>query len=468
MSEALEDLIKPDSVREDFVPKEAYISPDWVKLEAEHLWPRVWQIACRLEEIPNPGDFVTYDIANDSIIVVRTSSVSIRAYYNVCPHRGRRLTEGCGHVSGFQCRFHGWRWNLEGENQLVLDRKDWGACLSDDDIRLGQVRLATWAGWVFINMDDDAEPLEKFLAPIPETLKNFEFEKLRFRWYKSVRLPCNWKTTIEAFNEAYHVAQTHPQLLAYINDYTNSAAHGRHGTFWYTNEMSMYQSPRLNKTPPTDYRQLILEYVEEFDKNLAALVTPRRYAAAQRLRTEVSADASPTEVLTKWAAWTREAAEAEGAGWPPVTLEDMKKSNVDWHIFPNSVFLHRTIDGVLWYRARPDGANPDSSIFDVWSLVRYAPGAEPPLKREFYADWRDYDGWGRILRQDFQNLEQVQSGMKVRGFKGLRPNPVQEIPITNFHRALREFITEGVAASRDRAKMQTSNEGSQLPGGKRE
>ena len=113
------------AVRADFVPKDAYLSPRFARLEADKLWPRTWQVACRLEEIPQVGDFVTYDILEESIVVVRTSAQQIKAYFNVCQHRGRRLTEGCGRTNVLRCKYHGWTWKLDGAIAKVQDRDDW-------------------------------------------------------------------------------------------------------------------------------------------------------------------------------------------------------------------------------------------------------------------------------------------------------------------------------------------------------
>jgi hypothetical protein len=101
---------------------------------------------------------------------------------------------------------------------------------------------------------------------------------------------------------------------------------------------------------------------------------------------------------------------------------------------------------MLWYRARPDGTNPESCLFDVWSLVRYAPGGEPPLKREFYDNWQDHENWGLVLTQDFRNIEEVQRGMAVRSFRGGRTNPVQEVAVSHFERTVREYLSRGAAA----------------------
>ena len=105
---------------------------------------------------------------------------------------------------------------------------------------------------------------------------------------------------------------------------------------------------------------------------------------------------------------------------------------------------------MLWYRARPNGNDPESCIFDVWSLQRYGEGKAPPLKREFYARWQDGE-WPLIFRQDFVNVPEVQRGFKSRGFAGARPSPVQERAMVNFHRTLRTFLRDAPADSARRS-----------------
>lgn len=434
----------PDVVRDDYIPKEAYFDPAFARAEAEHLWPKVWQIACRLEEIPNIGDYVTYDILRDSIIVVRTSADEVRAYHNACPHRGNQLTEGCGNTRQFVCSFHGWRFGLDGRNIHVVDRSDWGNRLSPDDIRLSPVKTGIWGGWVFINMDPECQPLEEFLEPMKSHCDRFEFEKLRFAWYRSTVVPANWKTVVETFIEFYHVQTTHRQMLTYTRDYSTSRGMGRHGWISYDAGpgLPIGRSPRLPPKEEPDFRNYIFEYAEQFKHDLGAMQTERAYQAVQRLRTEVPATAAPEEVLAKWAQLTVEAAVKSGAGWPEnLTPDYMARSGFDWHVFPNTVFLHPAVEAVLWYRMRPYGDDPERCLFDVWSLERFPPGEAPPLKREFYENWREAE-WPLIFRQDFENIPKVQRGMRSRGFSGLRPNPVQERALTNFHRVLRRFMED--------------------------
>lgn len=432
-----------DAVRADFVPKEAYFSRAYFELEKERLWPFVWQLACREEEIPNVGDFVTYDICDDSIIVVRSAPDEISAFHNVCPHRGNRLTEGCSHARQFLCSFHGWSFGLDGRNIGVPDRKDWGTLLRDEDIRLKAVKTGLWGGFVFINMDEDCQPLDDFLAPMKALTARHEFEKLRFAWYRTTVVEANWKTVAEAFNEFYHVQTTHKQMLSYTNDYSASKAMGRHGWISYAaeNGFPLSRSPRL-APKETDFRELVFEYVEQMKTDLQAMQTERFYQAAQRLRTETAPGAPAEEVMGKLFEFAVGAAIEEGSGWPDgLTPDYLAETGFDWHVFPNTIFLHPGVEAVLWYRFRPHGDDPEKCLFDIWSLERFAPGTEPPLVREVIDDPDSYD-WPLIYAQDLHNIPRVQKGMKSRGFAGARPSPVQEAAISNFHRALRTFMDD--------------------------
>ena len=112
----------------------------------------------------------------------------------------------------FRCRFHGWCWNLKGENTFVLDPEDWGKCLTPENLHLKEVKVDTWGGWVWINMDPNSEPLKDYLEPAVSMLDPFELEKMRYRWRKWLYFPCNWKVALEAFNESYHTDASHPQI----------------------------------------------------------------------------------------------------------------------------------------------------------------------------------------------------------------------------------------------------------------
>ena len=126
---------------------EAYLSEEYARAERDKLWAKVWQQVGRVEELPEVGDYLTYDILDDSLIVVRTAPDTIRAYYNVCSHRGRPLVDtppGAHDARGrrrlFVCGFHGWRYNLEGQCVQVTLREDWPCGLTDENTGLTEVK----------------------------------------------------------------------------------------------------------------------------------------------------------------------------------------------------------------------------------------------------------------------------------------------------------------------------------------
>lgn len=122
-----------------------------------------------------------------------------------------------------------------------------------------------------------------------------------------------------------------------------------------------------------------------------------------------------------------------------MTPEYLAESGFDWHVFPNTAFLHPAIEAVLWYRFRPYGDDHERCLFDVWSLERYAPGQEPKIEHQTFDDWRDGD-FPLIFEQDFLNIPKVQRGMKSRAFKASRTSPIQERAVSHFHRTLRRFL----------------------------
>lgn len=202
-------------LRSDRIPVKRYYDPEFYRLERENLWSRVWQMACRLEEIPNPGDYSVYNIFDQSVIVTRVDAKTVKAYHNACRHRGVQLVEDRGSCpEGFTCPFHGWQWKTDGKCKFVyaanLFEKDQ---VRPQDLALRECRLESWGGCAFINFDDNAPPLRASIEPFATMHDAWQVESLRTEWWLSARLPVNWKLAMEAFMEGYHVMATHPQLL---------------------------------------------------------------------------------------------------------------------------------------------------------------------------------------------------------------------------------------------------------------
>jgi len=433
--------LNPDKVRPDFVPAEDYTSVEFSRLEQEKLWPKVWLIAAREQQFSKLGDFVRFDIAGESIVIVRREDSSLGAFYNVCQHRGRRLVDELSGNLGdhFVCKYHAWRYDLDGSARYIHHRDDWGGCetFADEQVALKRLRIDTWGGWVWVSMDPDIKPLREFLAPAPEYLRPFEFDNLRITWYKTIRVKCNWKVAIEAFDEAYHVAGTHPQTIRGGGGGAVKAPATRVG------DHSVIRIDRNNRmssgTAAGDPRARLLQAVREQAETLHALYTDHYLRAAERLAVEVPIDANLGQELRRL---HREEMELSGARWPDeLSDEHINAVGDTWHFFPNTVML-ASYNGALWYRARPDGADPGSCLFDIWWLGRHAPGSEPPVEHEVFDSPQAFGNTNFFLAQDFGNVEQVQEGVSSRGFVGARTNPVQEVAVSHLHEVIRRYLSE--------------------------
>jgi phenylpropionate dioxygenase-like ring-hydroxylating dioxygenase large terminal subunit len=431
-------------VRPDFVPVDAYVSKDIVQLEKQKLWPKVWLIACREEELKKVGDYVTFDIADESILVLRTSPDEIKAFYNVCQHRGRRLKDDAAGNTGrvVRCRFHGWKYNLDGSVNDILCRHDWEGCpeFTDADLNLQPVRMEKWAGWVWVSMNPDIEPLLDYLAPIPSLLDPFEMEDMRFATYQSLVVPCNWKVVVDAFNEAYHSVATHPATFPYGWPGSTTAALGKHGSF----TMKTFLDPSIPGAAPVpaeepDIRQRMLDFTLDMRNRAKSMMTEYGVTAGRRLL-DLPADMPAAEVMGVWVQYHQEEMEKAGVKWPSGMNAALANVATDYHVFPNTTMVPCT-DSVLWHRMRPNGDDPASCIWDIWALERFPPGGEPPLKREVFNSPDEFKGRNAFLEEDFGNMMQVQKGMLSRGFKGARTNPVQEISVSNFHKVLYEYLS---------------------------
>jgi phenylpropionate dioxygenase-like ring-hydroxylating dioxygenase large terminal subunit len=449
MNEPLHGLaIAPPEERRVLLPKEAYVSETYAREEGNKLWNKVWQVACRAEEIPNVGDFVTYDILDESIIVVRNGPDRIEAFHNVCQHRARRLTSGCGNARQFVCPFHGWRWNLQGKNTFVLCREDYGDTLKDEDIALPSVRCEEWGGWVWITLDPDAAPLREYLWPAAPMLDAFELERMRYRWRQWLIFPCNWKVALEAFNESFHARISHPGLSEFgsVADYwcRGQGLHCWHGPEQQVGAATMSTSARPAPITPgsgIEVRRRLGLTMQRFMDEVNALTTRTIVDAAARLVDELPEGTPPGEVGAHLMRSAQADDAARGVHWAQVPPEVMLAAGHDWHLFPNTIML-QTRTHALCYRARPNGWNPDSCIFEAYVIELFPDGQAPETEWLFVPDWND-ERWPKVLREDFQNMPEVQRGLKSSGFAMARPNPKQEATVSHFHETLARFMGRG-------------------------
>lgn len=431
---------------------EAYISEDYARAERDKLWAKVWQQVGRVEEIPEVGNFLTYDILDESILVVRTAVDQLSAYYNVCAHRGRRLVDcpagaknACGQKKLFVCGFHGWSFKLNGECAHVPEKADWQSALTPENTHLTEVKVDTWGGWIWINMDPDCQPLREYLEPAASMLDPFQLENMRYRWRRWIIFDCNWKVAMEAFNETYHVPGTHPEFMQFGVFSGWAKAQGKHSNIGYEAPKGMDENKaKLRIGSGADPRVSTAEMQVYTWQHANTNTTQTLVNAALRLVDELPEGTPADKVLKHWLDSARRDDVARGVVWPTVDPAHVGKSGTAWQIFPNFQIGH-SVNNALCYGARPYGYDPNKCIFEVAVYELFPKGEEP--KTEWLYTPVDDPAWRSVLPQDFSNMAAVQQGMKSRGFKGTKPNPHRERSTANLHHHLALYM--GTGAPRD-------------------
>lgn len=419
----------PFSLGLDDIAVERYTSPDFLRLEYEKLWSRVWQWACLEHEILEVGDHTVYEIGDRSVLIVRSEPALIRAYYNSCQHRARILVDEPGRAAtSFVCPFHAWSYGLDGSLKNVPCEWDLPQ-VTENRARFGlrEVRCEVFDGFVFVNFDDNAGPLSDALDIIPEHFKPFPLSH-RFS-VANVRkiVPTNWKACMEAFLESYHVVATHPQALEFTGD-----ANTQYDIWDKASRLITLTGTASPHMP---------EGASEEDVYQAA-----------------AAEFAPpgTEIPPLPEGMTARAMIAElvkGMVGPMVGMDLSDRSHVElidsieYFAFPNWLPWAGVTQG-LQYRFRPNGMNPDSCIFDVQLQLPYNPeGPRPPSApltvlefEESFTSVPELGIFGPIFDQDFANMAAIQKGMKTHGKPGITLSDYHGGRIRHFHQMLDKWL----------------------------
>jgi len=424
---------------------EPYISEAYAREERDKLWRKVWLQAGRLEDIPDVGNFITYTILDDSVLIVRTAPDTVKAYFNVCSHRGRRLidTPAGGHnargkQSSFVCGFHTWTYNLDGKCTYILDKQNWQDKLTDERTRLGTVKVDIWGGWVWINLDPKSGPLREYLEPAASMLDPFELQNMRYRWRRWIVFDCNWKVAMEAFDEIYHVPGTHPEFTRFGSFVGWGKPPGMHSHIGYDAPKGMDENKaKLRLGSGNDPRKSTAEMQLYTWEQVNTNTTKTLVDAALRLVDELPEGTPADKVLRHWLDSARRDDAARGVVWPTIAPEHVGKSGTAWQIFPNFQIGH-AVNNALCYSARPYGYDPNKCIFEAVVYELFPKDQAPLTEWEYLA--ADDPKWGSVLPQDFSNMAAVQQGMKNGGFRGALPNPKAEGAITSLQRNLARYM----------------------------
>ncbi len=425
------------NLRGDPITGDRYYSQAFADREWEHMWKRIWHVAGRINELEEPGDYVVHDFLHESVICVKQDDGGIRAFYNVCGHRGQRLVwNSSSAANGFECPYHGWLWGTDGILKDLQDPEDFPQGNPCGKLKLKELRCDTWGGFIWYCMSDTAPGLMEFLDPIPEIYRNYPLDGLTRVVNMRISLNTNWKFATDNFSESYHTRTAHPQVPPWIDQDVDSSRH------------------------------------EMYPQGHGRTVQPMRPSLTDRLPEGV--DHPFDHILRQW--------DIDPAGYPDFATKAMQgwldlktAKRANWKakgflhyehmndeeltdsphtvLFPN-VTLSFLPDNFIFFRTEPDRDDPNKCTFDLWCMawpivgqdtVQSIMAGEKPLA-EAELDERVFDNGkgipdleGQIVYQDMMLAEGQQRGMRSQGYSDAYL-AAQETRVRFFHEVLNDYL----------------------------
>ncbi|MYH16609.1 MAG: aromatic ring-hydroxylating dioxygenase subunit alpha [Gammaproteobacteria bacterium] len=408
--------------------KDRYLSSEEWALEWEHVFRKTWLVAGVTMDLPSKGSYLKYDIGPESFVVVQTgeTEADLKAYFNVCPHRGNQLVRDDFGTMGenFYCTFHGWKFDLDGNNIKVKNREIFREEVLSGPLCLKKVRCEVWNSIIFINIDGEARPLVEYLDVIPDHLKAYPFGEFRVLRDFEADWPANWKTAMDAFIEFYHSEDVHPELrpvMTTINDVQYDL---------YENGMSRMFLELGNAPLCWPDREAVNDAQKAFIELYGG--SPEKYEGLKGYEYKSAL------VETK-----REWGRKHGYGFFDLLTDDQITDDWNYHLFPN-VTLNCFSDGLLIQQWKPHPTDPNLSYY--WALTLCLPVSDPEIRvmdiNNFGPDSfgpPGWDGserpdrdkprwgvpedcnsqvWGHVLWQDAQRVPNVHKGMMSEAFEG--------------------------------------------------
>jgi len=411
-----------------------YSSREFMQLEWERLWPRVWLLAGVTSDAPEHGDYFVFEIGPEEIVVVRQQDASLKAFYNVCPHRGNRIClNERGSVGRFTCAFHGWQFSCNGKLERITDEETFNPKLIAHRPGLSEVRCDVIGGLVFVNLDGKAPPLREWIGLPPGYIENYEIDKMHAVRHVRSEWLANWKTGVDAFYETYHLPHIHPQTQSVMEDFSQYDL--------YPNGFSRMIVPlcvKSHRVADQDSVDAGLRFMmkdagmdpDQFKgsaREVRAAVQSSKRARAKRLGLTHYDKFTDAQLIDSWA-----------TGYFP---------NVQIGMHPEGVFIMRFL---------PHATDPERFYYDNITMFRYVKDPNYtvpawmglPSGTDVTGETRPniervpagvHPDLGEVLNQDVELVAAVQRGSKSRGFRG----PLwgeQEQRVRHFHRELDRYV----------------------------
>ena len=498
-----ESIMPPGPTR---VPVERYISKEFHDIEVEKLWMKVWQMACHEDDIPDVGDYLPYEIADKSFLIVRSAPDEIKAFKNACLHRGRLIKERPGkRTHELRCPFHAWAWHLDGKLKEIPCQWDFPH-VDEAESNLPEIKVGRWGGFIFINPDPECESFENFLGDFPENFQLLPYEK-RYKLAEVRKvIKANWKVAQDAFAESWHVFSTHPQMSWEMGDcnaqfdafenYSRQNNVGG-GTPHLMNTKDFGPMPTVEHNRPRErhpFSGAIYELRE--DGNVDVTMPNGKKGVfnseAEWIEGEVGhADIhlchymvyprdemippSMSELSAKDGLWTKKDLPREE--WIKIIAESRAQNaqamrdtmrpiigdvvdevcdgemtgNIYFNLFPNLMPCSSFTNMAVWFRFRPNGSNPEECIMESICIAPIPEGEERPSTPPQFCELRAEDSWTKapvlgflasVLDQDSGNMPFVQQGIKNLESGTVQLADYNEMKLRHFYKKLDEYLAK--------------------------
>ncbi len=426
---------------------ERYTSAEFAALEETKMWPNIWQFVAREEDMPEPGDTVVYDINDRSYLLVRQRDLSVKAFHNVCLHRGRKLRTSSGQAINLRCPFHGFTWNNDGSLKEIPCSWDFQHLLKKD-MSLPELRVDRWQGFILVSENAEIPGFVDWVGPGVEHYENWRLDECYTGAWIGRVIPANWKAVAEAFMEAWHTVVTHPQILGFLGD-----ANTRYDLYGDHMNRAITPSGVLSPHIRGKDQNYVLKAMEDFTGGRDNEAS-RRFNAGDAAHGHALDD--PYMARKVLADASRKGFhEANGRDYSAVTDSEML-DNFTYNIFPNWAPWGGFVPNIV-YRWRPWG-DADHCMMEVRILMRTREGEAPPKGPEMFriGDDRPFSDAAHLIGaalagifdQDMENLPFVQQGMKASHNKVVELGSYQESRVRHFHQTIDKYISGALPVGR--------------------
>lgn len=411
-----------------------YFAREFMQKEWERLWPRVWLLAGVTSDIPEAGDYFTFDIGHEGFVIARQTDGSIKAFCNVCPHRANRVAlNEFGSVAHFTCAFHGWQFECDGRLRRVTDAETFAPQLLAHRPGMTEVRCESFGGLVFINMDGRAPPLAGWIGLPEGYLEQYEIDRMHAVRHVRSTWQANWKVGVDAFYETYHLPHIHPQTQGVMDDFS---------------QYDLYPNGFSRMIVPLCVKSHRIADQETVDAGLRFMMhdagmNPDEFRGSAR---EVRAAVQRSK---------RERARRLGLTHYEKLTDGQLTDSWATGLFPNvQIGMHP--EGVFIMRFLPHADDPMKFYYDNITMYRYVddPNYSVPAwmglpagmdvtgrtrpKIEHVPEGQRPD-LGEVLDQDVDLVAAVGAGSRSRGFRGPLWSE-QEARVRHFHRELDRYV----------------------------